>query len=145
MRSPLVHWNINAQSTFGLGGKRQVEGQRRCCGTWRTGQSMGNEPDMSEPLKSEASRWARSAPKNKATIFSHGLRTERPCCPREEGWVGCTLLGWGGGGGRDRAEALWSSAYVLVGSVNRQERGPLLLAALLSGFSFPERTQLMSS
>lgn len=69
MRSLLVHWNINAQSTFGLGGKRQVKGQRRSCGIWHKGQLMGNEPDMSEPLKSKASKTGEKCPKEQSNDF----------------------------------------------------------------------------
>lgn len=91
---PLVHWNIDAQSTFGRGGKRQVKGQRRSCGICQKGQSMGNEPDSSEPLKSEASKTGREVPwKNKAAIFSQPLYQKTLLSERRG--LGRTLLGGG--------------------------------------------------
>lgn len=138
---PLVHWNIDAQSTFGRGGKRQVKGQRRSCGICQKGQSMGNEPDSSEPLKSEASETGREVPlKNKAAIFS------QPLCQKtllsERRGLGRTLLGEGQRGGRGRAVVLWSSVCVLAKHVSRQEHGPLLHPALWNDFSFLGRAPI---
>lgn len=110
---PLVHWNIDAQSTFGRGGKRQVKGQRRSCGICQKGQSMGNEPDSSEPLKSEASKTGEKCPR-RTKQFSLSLCTKRPCCQRHRVRAHFT----GGRGGEEEGAGLWHSGALSVCLLN---------------------------
>lgn len=82
---PLVHWNIDAQSTFGRGGKRQVKVRdeaveyARKASRWEMSQTHQN------PSKARQARRGEKCPRRTKQQFSLSLCTKRPRCQREEG------------------------------------------------------------
>lgn len=121
---------------FDLGGKRQVERsetESHSQGTWRKGQWMWNEADVSEPLKNKASKTCEKCPKEQSNNFLSPPLCQKTLLLGRRG-LGRTLRG----GSEGEGAGLWHCPHIAK-HLDKQEHGLLWLLALLKWFLFSWR------
>lgn len=120
---------------FDLGGKRQVERSEtksHSQGTWRKGQLMWDEADVSEPPKNKASKTCEKVPQRAKQQFSLIAFMPKDTAVREKR-VRAHFTGEG-----QKREGLWHCPCIAK-RLDRQNHGLLWLPALLKWFLFSWR------